>query len=58
MRNFSTHSLGPGRSATGFPWSLLDQAEEKEDTKMNKEELVTTKINNKGEMDDIKWIGW
>ena len=31
---------------------------EKEDTKMNREELVTIKINNKGEMDDIKWIGW
>ena len=29
---------------------------EKEDTKMNREELVTIKINNKGEMDDIMMI--
>jgi len=23
-----------------------------------KKELTTIKINNKGEIDDIKWIGW
>ena len=32
-------------------WSLEVQVQEKE-------ELTTLKINNKGEIDDIKWIGW
>ena len=39
-------------------WSLEVQAEEKGDTKINKEELATMEVKNKEEMDDIKWIGW
>ena len=44
--------LGPGRSATEFPWVQPDLCVSL------KKELTSIDRSHKEEMEDIKWFGW